>query len=112
MDVILEASIQVMSEHGYHGTSVRDIAQCAGMTPAALYHHFTSKHEVLATIMDRGIEELLARTGAARQAAGTDPVAALRAIVDVHVACGRERFAVDAEQVGHPHHHAPHLRGE
>lgn len=85
VDVIIEASIEVMSEHGYHGTSVRDIAERAGMSPAALYHHFESKHDVLATIMDRGIDELVSRTSAARERAGADPVSALRAIVDVHV---------------------------
>lgn len=84
IDAILEASVTVMSEHGYHGTSVRDIAERAGLSPAALYHHFASKHDVLATIMDRGIEELLRRTRAARDAAD-GPAATLRSIVDAHV---------------------------
>jgi AcrR family transcriptional regulator len=84
IDAILEASIAVMSEHGYHGTSVRDIAERAGLSPAALYHHFASKHDLLATIMDRGIEELLRRTRAARDTAD-GPVATLRSIVDAHV---------------------------
>lgn len=83
--MILAASIEVMSEHGYHGTSVRDIAVRAGLSPGALYHHFTSKHDVLATIMDRGIEELLSRTRAALAGAPPDPAERLRAIVDVHV---------------------------
>ncbi|GAB2996664.1 TetR/AcrR family transcriptional regulator [Amycolatopsis acidiphila] len=84
IDAILEASVAVMSEHGYHGTSVRDIAERAGLSPAALYHHFASKHDVLATLMDRGIEELLRRTRAAREAA-EGPVATLLSIVDAHV---------------------------
>ncbi|MFD0854512.1 TetR/AcrR family transcriptional regulator, partial [Actinomadura adrarensis] len=62
---ILEAAIAVMTEKGYHGTSVRDIAVRAGLSPAALYYHFESKQDVLATIMERGIEELLRRTRAA-----------------------------------------------
>ncbi|MQA13240.1 MAG: TetR family transcriptional regulator [Pseudonocardiaceae bacterium] len=84
-EIILAASIEVMSEHGYHGTSVRDIAERAGLSPAALYHHFSSKHDVLATIMDRGIEELLSRTRTALQSAGDDPPDRLRALVAVHV---------------------------
>jgi AcrR family transcriptional regulator len=82
---IIEASIEVMAEHGYHGTSVRDIALRAGLSPAALYHHFPSKQAVLATIMERGIEALLARTGAALEAAGADPADRLRALVEVQV---------------------------
>jgi AcrR family transcriptional regulator len=82
---ILRAAVAVMAEHGYHGTSVRDIAVRAGLSPAALYHHFTSKQEVLATIMERGIEALLARTRAALDAAEDDPVEQLRALVAVQV---------------------------
>jgi AcrR family transcriptional regulator len=85
VDLIVAASIEVMSEHGYHGTSVRDIAERAGVSPAAMYHHFSSKHDILATIMERGIEELLGRTENALADAGEDPVDRLRAIVDVHV---------------------------
>ncbi|MEK6442508.1 TetR/AcrR family transcriptional regulator [Pseudonocardia sp. T1-2H] len=82
---IIEASIEVMAAHGYHGTSVRDIALRAGLSPAALYHHFPSKQAVLATIMERGIEALLARTSAALGAAGDDPADRLRALVEVQV---------------------------
>jgi AcrR family transcriptional regulator len=82
---ILEAAIAVMAEHGYHGTSVRDIAERAGVSPAALYHHFGSKQEVLATIMERGIEALLRRTRSALAAAGEDPADRLRALVEVQV---------------------------
>lgn len=80
---ILDAAIAVMAEHGYHGTSVRDIAVRAGVSPAALYHHFASKQQLLATIMERGIEALLQRTRAALDAAGEDPVERLRALVEV-----------------------------
>jgi AcrR family transcriptional regulator len=82
---ILEAAIAVMAEHGYHGTSVRDIAERAGVSPAALYHHFGSKQEVLATIMERGIEALLRRTSAALAAAGEAPADRLRALVEVQI---------------------------
>jgi AcrR family transcriptional regulator len=82
---ILAAAIAVMAEHGYHGTSVRDIAQRAGLSPGALYHHFASKQEVLATIMERGIKALLGRTRDALDAAGDDPADRLRALVGVQV---------------------------
>src|SRR4051812_847559 len=74
-----------MAEHGYHGTSVRDIAVRAGVSSAAIYHHFGSKQEILAIIMERGIEELLRRTQTALAAAGEDPADRLRAIVEVQV---------------------------
>lgn len=82
---IIEATIEVMAEHGYHGTSVRDIAMRAGLSPAALYHHFESKQQVLATIMERGIQALLARTKAALESAGDAPADRLRSLVEVQV---------------------------
>jgi AcrR family transcriptional regulator len=74
-----------MAEHGYHGTSVRDIAERAGVSPAALYHHFGSKQEVLATIMERGIEALLRRTEVALASAGEAPADRLRTLVEVQI---------------------------
>jgi AcrR family transcriptional regulator len=84
-EAILKAAIAVMAEHGYHGTSVRDIAERAGLSPAAMYYHFTSKQDVLATLMERGIERLLTRTRTALAEAGEAPEDRLRAIVEVQV---------------------------
>jgi AcrR family transcriptional regulator len=84
-EAILKAAIAVMAEHGYHGTSVRDIAERAELSPAAIYYHFTSKQDVLATIMERGIERLLMRTRTALAEAGEAPQDRLCAIVEVQV---------------------------
>lgn len=84
-EAILRAAIAVMAEHGYHGTSVRDIAERAELSPAAIYYHFTSKQDVLATIMERGIERLLMRTRTALAEAGAAPEDRLCAIVEVQV---------------------------
>jgi AcrR family transcriptional regulator len=84
-EAILRAAIAVMAEHGYHGTSVRDIAERAGLSPAALYHHFESKQDVLVTIMERGIKHLLLCTRTALAEAGDDPAGRLRAIVAVQI---------------------------
>ena len=84
-EAILSAAIAVMAEHGYHGTSVRDIAERAELSPAALYYHFASKQEVLATIMERGIDRLLMRTRTALAEAGEAPEDRLSAIVEVQV---------------------------
>jgi AcrR family transcriptional regulator len=83
--IISDAAIVAMSEHGYHGTSVRDIADRAGMSSAALYHHFSSKQDLLFRITDRGIEALVRQTEAALLASPNDPAERLRAIVRVHV---------------------------
>lgn len=82
---LIAAAVEVMAVHGYHGTSVRDIAAAAGTSPAILYHHFSSKHALLATILDRGLDVLIAATEEALDAAGHDPADRLAAIVGAHV---------------------------
>lgn len=82
---LVAAAVEVMAVHGYHGTSVRDIAAAAGTSPALLYHHFSSKHGLLAMMLDRGLDVLIAATEQALDLAGEDPADRLRAIVGAHV---------------------------
>jgi len=52
---ILDASLRLISERGFARTTVRDIAQKAGITDAAIYYHFQSKREILeALVEERG----------------------------------------------------------
>jgi AcrR family transcriptional regulator len=82
---LIAAAVEVMAVHGYHGTSVRDIATAAGTSPAILYHHFGSKQELLAVLLDRGMDRLVTATEEALDLAGDDPADRLRAVVGVHV---------------------------
>ena len=43
---IVRAAITLFSERGIDGTSMRDIAQAAGVREAAIYRHFVSKEEL------------------------------------------------------------------
>jgi AcrR family transcriptional regulator len=83
--LLIAAAVEVMSVHGYHGSSVRDIATAAGTSPAILYHHFPSKQVLLATMLDRGMDVLIAATEDALDRAADDPADRLRAIVGAHV---------------------------
>jgi AcrR family transcriptional regulator len=65
------AAIAAFSERGFHGTSTRDIAARAGMSPAALYVHFGSKEEVLYRIATSAVDLTLeVVSAAADRAAG------------------------------------------
>ncbi|WP_030609591.1 TetR family transcriptional regulator [Streptomyces fulvoviolaceus] len=65
-DPVLEAALAEFLEVGYHGTSVRGIAQRCGMSVAGLYHHYASKQEMLRRILDLTMTDLLRRSRAAR----------------------------------------------
>ncbi|MCB1000766.1 MAG: TetR/AcrR family transcriptional regulator [Acidimicrobiales bacterium] len=49
---ILEVAVQVFARHGYHGTSMNDIAEAAGVTKPVLYQHFDSKQDLYLALID------------------------------------------------------------
>lgn len=69
---------------GFHGTTTRDIASGAGMSPAALYVHHRSKEELLHQISRSGHEATLALVRAA-VATSADPREQLLAVVRAFV---------------------------
>ena len=50
---ILEAALELFAQSGYLGTSMSDIAKKLGITKGALYKHYTSKQEILDSIVER-----------------------------------------------------------
>ena len=61
---ILDAALEQFAQNGYPGTSMRDIADQLGMTKGALYKHYTSKQEILDSIVLRMQEMDYARAAA------------------------------------------------
>ncbi len=55
---IQAVALELFAEHGYNGTSLRQIAQRLGMTKAAVYYHFKSKEEILAGLVEDYLHEL------------------------------------------------------
>ena len=60
---ILDVALDLFTEQGYDGTSLREIAEQLGVTKAALYYHFESKEDILMAlhmrIHDFGREALM-----------------------------------------------------
>ena len=77
---LYRAAVQEFSVKGFHGTSTRDIAAAAGMSPAAIYVHHPSKEDILYRISRRGHESVLGVVRAAAESS-IDPVERLRAVV-------------------------------
>ena len=82
---LLEGAVRIFARQGFHGTSMRELAQLVELQPSALYVHFSSKEHVLAELVRVGHETLHHAIRAAMLEAGTDPVAQLRALVTAHV---------------------------
>jgi TetR/AcrR family transcriptional regulator, cholesterol catabolism regulator len=60
-DDILEAAAQVFRQKGFHGASMANIAEAVNLQKASLYHHVSSKQEILFELLDRALELLLER---------------------------------------------------
>ncbi|MEU6375810.1 TetR/AcrR family transcriptional regulator [Streptomyces sp. NPDC046909] len=57
----LTGALDAFREHGYHGTSVRDIARRVGVTVPALYYHHENKQAMLVALLEHAVGEALAR---------------------------------------------------
>ncbi len=53
---ILDAAESVFAEHGFHGASLRDLAEAAGVTRSLIHHHFGSKEGLWIAVSDRLFE--------------------------------------------------------
>ena len=56
---ILAAAARIFREKGYHGTSVRDIAESVGLLKGSLYHYIRSKEELLARLFEGALEDTI-----------------------------------------------------
>ncbi|MCU1357737.1 MAG: TetR family transcriptional regulator [Acidimicrobiales bacterium] len=70
-DEILVVAKSQIAEYGYSSTSMRDIAEAAGLLAGSLYSHFKSKAELVRDIVTRFYDELLPRQQAVIDAGGT-----------------------------------------
>jgi len=68
-DRILEAAMIVFRRHGFRRSSIEEIAETAGLTRQALYHHFRSKEALFSAVIARVNDDALAAGRAAAQAA-------------------------------------------
>ncbi len=60
-DQILDAAAQIFRQKGYHAASMQDIAAAVNLQKASLYHHVSSKQEILLALLDQALELLFER---------------------------------------------------
>ena len=88
---ILAAAARIFREKGYHGASVRDIAESVGLLKGSLYHYIRSKEELLARLFEGALEDTIQELEkiAARDAA---PPVRLREMVKAYVGAVTENL--------------------
>lgn len=83
-DHILESAAQVFCQKGYHGASMADIAEAVGLQKATLYHHFGSKQEILAELLDRAMAIVMEKMAQVMQL-DSPPDAKLKAAIRAYL---------------------------
>lgn len=81
---ILEAAISVFAEKGFHVARISDIAHRAGVADGTIYLYFKHKEDILLSIFEEKMDELMAELSAALEGV-TDPRDRVRAFARHHV---------------------------
>jgi TetR/AcrR family fatty acid metabolism transcriptional regulator len=91
-EAILRAATKVFAESGYFNSKVADVARVAGVADGTVYLYFKSKEEILRSIFDRGVTEVLSEARAII-AEVADARERLRRIARLHL----ERLGADRD---------------
>ena len=81
IDSVLSGAIQAFVATGYHGASMRSIAQFANMSVPGVYHHYPSKQDLLVKILDITMTDLRWRLQHARED-GNNPIERVALVVE------------------------------
>lgn len=94
-DAMLEVIVDVFNDHGYDAASLELIAQRLGLSKSAVYHHFSSKAEMLESALARVLDELDGVFGAPEATQGA-AIERIRFVVRgaTRVACEQRRYLV------------------
>ncbi len=58
MILIMETSLELFAENGYHATSISQIAKKAGISKGLIYNYFDSKKELLDALITHGFDSI------------------------------------------------------
>lgn len=79
---ILDTALTVFSSKGYHPARLQDIAEAAGVTRGAIYHHFGSKADLFICLVRESAEHFNSVIAKAIEGGGTFHEIATRVLVN------------------------------
>jgi AcrR family transcriptional regulator len=78
---LLDAALKVFGQEGYAAARLEDVAETAGVTRGAIYHHFGSKSELFASLVEDAAQSSRRAMAEAIAAGGGFPEIARRILV-------------------------------
>ena len=98
-DLILRAATRVFAQHGFFQSQVADVARVAGVAAGTVYLYFKGKDDLLVSIFERSMSEVIAEGRAAVEGIA-DPAERLRRIAHLHLGrLGRDKHLAVVFQV-------------
>lgn len=92
-NIVLEAALDCLAEGGYAGCSLQLVADRAGISRGAMLHHYTSKLELMAAVIEyafyRRMQDFLARIRALSEPARVDR---LDGVTISYESCGTREY--------------------
>ena len=79
---ILDAAFRIFGEYGYRATTIKQIAEAAGLAAGTIYTHFSDKEELFRTTVEEGWRDFLEqfRVVESQQA---QPLARIKRVIDL-----------------------------
>lgn len=92
-NIVLEAALDCLAEGGYAGCSLQLVADRAGISRGAMLHHYTSKLELMAAVIEfafyRRMQDFLARIRALSESARIERLAGVTISYEI---CGAREY--------------------
>lgn len=88
---ILRSASLLFFERGYGATSIRDIAEAAGISSSTMYHHFTNKQDVLHAVVSSFMSDFVDATVPTLRDTTLTPTERIRRIIRLHIEISDER---------------------
>jgi len=84
---ILDAAALSLAENGYQATTLRGIADVAGLKAGSIYYHFASKEQITVEVLNEGVEYVSAAVRSAVTALPdeADGRTVLKAAIEAHL---------------------------
>ncbi len=92
--LLLLSALDAFLARGYHAATTREIGERAGMSPAAVYVHWSAKHDLLFEISRIGHQNVLDEVEQALAQASDDPVERVAAFVSAFATWHAENHAL------------------
>lgn len=79
---ILDAALELFQTRSFHGTSLNEIVELAGITKGALFHYFKGKDDLGHAVIDEPLRLEIRRTWVAPLEHSTDPISDMLGIIE------------------------------